>query len=286
MRVALMHERDIKISAATANFYYLPFEQTLRIIAQAGFDFIEFDMYWERGKLAVAQHLKGWTPREVMRAIDCAGLKVSSIHDAGGVVANAESVDEYVDPLLHEYLSELGYAPDCIVFHTPLIETPFDPNSWNGMADGIMRRAASYASDHTTITIENMFAIEGLHVPATTPQELFALVSRYGLGVTLDTTHYAQLGIDVAQAACVLREKIATVHLSDYIDGKSHVFIGEGVVDFPGLFRMLDGASLRSLTIECSVASPGQNASELPESVMIDRLKLAKTRVQRWMNAS
>ena len=46
------------ISVATATFYFLPFEQALDIIAAAGFDYIELDLYWEKGRWAMAQHLK------------------------------------------------------------------------------------------------------------------------------------------------------------------------------------------------------------------------------------
>lgn len=35
-------------STATANLYFYPFEQTLEIIAEAGFHNIELDLYWDR----------------------------------------------------------------------------------------------------------------------------------------------------------------------------------------------------------------------------------------------
>lgn len=34
------------LSVATANLYYLPFEQALAIIADAGFAYIELALYW------------------------------------------------------------------------------------------------------------------------------------------------------------------------------------------------------------------------------------------------
>lgn len=46
------------VSVATANFYFLPFEETLDIIAEAGFHNIELDLYWEWNHWAMAQHLK------------------------------------------------------------------------------------------------------------------------------------------------------------------------------------------------------------------------------------
>ncbi len=76
----------MQISVATANYYQLPFEQALDIIAQAGFQTVELDLFWERKNWAMAQHLRGCAPRDVVRWIHQAGLKVSSIHDGGGVL--------------------------------------------------------------------------------------------------------------------------------------------------------------------------------------------------------
>ena len=47
------------ISVATATFYFLPFDEALETVAQAGFENIELDLFWERKNWAMAQHLKG-----------------------------------------------------------------------------------------------------------------------------------------------------------------------------------------------------------------------------------
>ena len=49
----------MQISIATANFYFLPFRQTLEIIAEAGFEQIELDLYWERGQWAMVANRIG-----------------------------------------------------------------------------------------------------------------------------------------------------------------------------------------------------------------------------------
>lgn len=276
----------MQTTIATANFYFLPFRQTLEIIAEAGFEHIELDLYWERGHWAVAQHLKGMTVREVVELINRSGLKVASIHDAGGVIHNAHSIQGFVNPHLKEYLDQLGYAPGCIVFHTPHIEGPYNESWWQAIADEIVAAAESYRSSETSVTLENMPFFDGYYVPLATPQELLAFVAPHELGVTLDTTHYAQIGVDLVQAATVLQKKIRTIHLSDFVAGQTHVFIGDGELDFPSLFRVLDMSTLHSITLECSVGFPGENALDMPHTKMVDRLKTALSRLQGWLEAA
>ena len=273
----------MQTSIATANFYFLPFRQTLEIIAEAGFEHIELDLYWERGQWAVAQHLKGSAVHEVVDLISRAGLKVASIHDAGGVVDNAHSIQGFVNLHLEEYLDQLGYAPGCIVFHTPHIEGPYNQRWWQTIADKIAEAAESYRGSETSVTLENTPLFDGYYVPLTTPQELLAFVAPNELGITLDTTHYAQIGVDVVQAAGVLQKKITTIHLSDFVAGQAHVFIGDGELDFTSLFRVIELSALHSITLECSVGFLGENPLGLSHTKMVDRLKIAMSRLQGWL---
>jgi len=276
----------MQISIATANLYFLPFQQTLEIIADAGFEHIELDLYWERGQWAVAQHLKGVGVHEVVDMINRSGLRVSSIHDAGGVVHNAHSIRGFIDPQLEEYLDQLGYAPGCIVFHTPHMQGPYNERWWQTVSGDIVKAAERYGSSETCVTLENMTPFDGYYVPLTTPQELLAFVSGSGLGVTLDTTHYAQIGVDVVQAARILQKKIKTIHLSDFADGQAHVFIGEGELDFGSLFRALDLSTLHSITLECSVGFLGENPLDMLQAEMVDRLRTALSLIQSWIKAA
>ncbi len=234
----------------------------------------------------MAQHLKGLEVRQVVDMISHFGLKVSSIHDTGGVVNNAHSIQGFVNPQLEEYVDQLGYAPGCIVFHTPHIEGPYNQTWWQTVSDEIVQAAESYRSSETSVTIENMPFFDGYYVPLTTPQELLGFVSKNELGVTLDTTHYAQIGVDVVQAACVLQKKIKTIHLSDFADGKTHVFIGDGELDFTSLFRVLGPATLHSITLECSVGFLGENTLDMMQTEMVDRLKTAMSRLQSWIKVA
>ena len=128
--------------------------------------------------------------------------------------------------------------------------------------------------------------LTGYYVPLTTPQELMTFVSDSKLGVTLDTTHYAQIGVDVVWAARILKDKIRTIHLGDYLDGEAHVFIGDGDLDFVNTFRVLDLSALHSITLECSVGLSGEAVVEMGQVEMIDRLKTAKSRLHSWIEAA
>jgi sugar phosphate isomerase/epimerase len=270
------------ISVATATYFYLPFEEALEIIAKAGFQFIELDLFWERKTWAMAQHLRGIAPRDVIRAIHQAGLKVSSIHDGGGVLEDSNTTRGFINPSLADTLDALGYAPDCLVFHTPHIEDDLDLAWWRAFSGRVIAALEPFRAACQALTIENMPFFNGYTVPLTTPEELLAFVREANLGVTLDTTHYAYMGVDIARAARTLVGKVKTIHLSDYAADKYHVFIGDGELDFPEFLRALDGSVLRWITLECEPAHLGENKLDLPPSALVERLIEAKHRAEQW----
>ena len=149
------------INAATATYFNNPFEQALEIIAGAGFEFVELDLFWERKHWAMAQHLRGYAPRDVVRLIERSGLKVGSIHDGGGVLEEPGSIRGYINPQLTAYLDCLGYAPACIVFHTPHIEGSLDGAWWQGFSGRVIAALDAFRESCRLVTIENMPGFEG-----------------------------------------------------------------------------------------------------------------------------
>lgn len=271
------------ISIATANFYFLPFEETLAIIAEAGFQNIELDLFWEWKQWAMAQHLKGIPVSQVIRSIHQSGLKVTSIHDGGGVLPDCQSTGGYINPQLDEYLDQLGYTPDFLVFHPPQAEGNLDANWWEQISSGIVRELDPYRGECSFLTIENEPLFDGFTVPLLTPETLLAFVNQNGLGVTVDTTHYAQMGTDIQDAARVLRDRIRSVHLSDYIDGKIHVFIGEGELDLMQFLHLIDRKKLTSVTLECSLSSLDKSDQQMSHDELVNRLKLLKKKVDSML---
>jgi len=244
------------------------------------------DLYWERKSWAMAQHLKNVSPREVVHCVAQAGLKVSSIHDGGGVLENNRSIQGYINPTLDEYLNHLGYPPDCLVFHTPHIEGKQDQKWWERTSEQIANVLEAYKRYASTITIENMPEFEGYTVAITTPQALNEYGLSHALGVTLDTTHCALGKIDIVEAAQILRETVRTIHLSDFRSDAPHTFIGEGDLNLPGFFSTLDLSRLKAITLECGLATQGLSERTMSQAERIDQLKLARNRVERYLQAT
>ena len=269
------------LSVATANLYFEPFEKALAIIAEAGFQNIELDLFWERKEWAMAQHLRGIPPGEVVRSIQRSGLKVTSIHVGGGVLDDAGSTADFVNPALDEYLECLGYAPDCLVFHTPHVEGAENAQWWEAISDGIVASLEEYRKACSYVTIENMPFFPGYSVPLASPHDLHAFAVQNRLGVTLDTTHYAQIGTDIVEAAKILGTTVRTVHISDFRAGRTHLFIGEGDLDLPAFFQALDGNDLNAVTLECSLSLAGTPDRPLSDGEMVSRMREARVRMER-----
>jgi sugar phosphate isomerase/epimerase len=274
------------ISAATACFYFRPFHQALEIIAESGFQYVELNPYWKGGEWEIAQHLKGFTVAETIRSIHALGLRVSSLHDAGGVIENKDSITGFIDPSLGRYLDQLGYAPDAIVFHVPHIKGAADAGWWRRVSGEIARALEAYKTRCTFVTLENLAQPEGYYLPLLDPRDLEAFAAKHDLGVTLDTTHYARMGVNISEAARILRDRIRSIHLSDFGNGKYHVFIGDGNLDFADFFREIDFGTLNSITLECSWTMGGKSTQEMTKDELVSRMARAKSDLKRLLAAA
>lgn len=273
------------ISFATANLYQEPFEDVLEMIAEAGYGAIELDLFWERKEWAMAQHLRGWSAKQIAASIERSGLRLSSIHDGGGVLNDPESVAGYINPTLDETIDALGCVPGCLVFHTPHVEGVQEANWWGRIEGRIAAELRPYQEICPVVAVENMPNFDGYSVPLLTPQALADFTQRFGLGVTLDTTHYAQMGTDVVAAARALGGQTRTMHLSDYQAGRTHVFVGEGELDLPGVFKALDVDHLHAVTVECSLARGNGTVQPLARAEKVARMREARIRTEAYLQA-
>lgn len=271
------------LSVATANLFYRPFEKVLDIIAEAGFQNIELDLFWERKEWAMAQHLRDVPIKQVVRLVERSGLKITSIHDGGGVLEDENSTLGFINPALDQYLNAMGYAPDCLIFHTPHIEGEQDIHWWQHISDQISVQLEKYRKGCTHVTIENMPMFPGYFVPLTSPEELNTFALENGLGVTLDTTHYAEIGVDICDAARIIGGNLRTIHLSDFTQGRRHVFIGEGEMDFAGFFEVVDREQLNAVTLECSLSSITTPGPDMDYKEMVNRMREARFRLDRLL---
>lgn len=239
----------MNFSIATATFYFVPFEETLSLIKKAGFEYIELDIYWKGGEWEAGQHLKGIKPREVLKMVKDSGLKINSLHDIGGVIYNDN--DSLITPDTYEYLKYGADDIPCVVFHTPNKKTNdlYWWEKYNKKAGSDLRKLKG----NSLICIENLTSYDGYQVPLINPSEMLDFVKENDIFVNIDTTHYPEDGIDIVHASRILKDYVKGVHISDFKDGKSHLFIGEGELDFKGFFCNIDLQKLHAITLECAI---------------------------------
>jgi sugar phosphate isomerase/epimerase len=227
------------LSISTANFYQLPFPQALAAIRRAGFDYVELGTFWEGGDdWAAAQHLRDVPPAEVLAMVRDSGLRIATLHDLGGVIEDGRN--SIVAPDTHEYLALAGDEIPCVVLHTPHCRTA-DPGWWRGYRPRVQADLRALAGERL-VCIENMLAFPGYTVPLLDPAEMLDFAAETGVYVNMDSTHYAQCGLDPRLAAETLWPRTRTVHLSDYDSegGRAHLFPGRGELDLGGFLARLD----------------------------------------------
>ncbi|MBN2240591.1 MAG: sugar phosphate isomerase/epimerase [Dehalococcoidales bacterium] len=259
----------MKLAVATSTMYYLPFPETLDIISEAGFEYIELDTYSKGGDWETGQHLKDVSPVKAVRMVQERGLNIACLHDMGGVIE--EGVPSAIDPVILDYIRLTGDETECVTFHPPHIKTDDDEGWWESYQDDYVRELKEL-SDNCFICIENIPLFEEYHVPLTEPEELAAFAIENDLYVTIDTTHFPQNGTDMLLALNILGERVKSVHLSDFADGRSHLFPGEGTQPLKTFIRNLRDYDVRVLTLECSFGKDG----DFSRNTLVDRLKEAK----------
>lgn len=236
------------IGMATANFYEIPFFQALRIIKRAGYDWIELDGYWQGGdNWETAQHIKNVKPGDVVQMVLDSGLRIASFHDMGGVIE--QGADSIIARSTYEYLERYDFP--CIILHTPCIRNE-KAGRWSDLRKSIRRELDSIGKGRL-ICIENMKSFDGYFVPVQTPPEMLEFSEETNTCITIDTTHFAQSNIDLVDAAAMLKHRVRTIHLSDYHNGRSHVFVGDGDLDLKTFYRQLNPRDLYMTTIECGI---------------------------------
>ena len=239
----------MNIAISTGTFYHVPFHKTLEMIKKSGFDYIELLPYWEGGdSWAMGQHLKNISPKESLKIIKECGLKISSLHDGGGVIEVGKN--SIVAKSTFEFLEYGENDIPCIVFHVPHKKT--DDIKWYD-AYRVIVGDDLRAIKNKIICIENLPNFDGFAALSSEPCDLLEFSKENEIYITIDTTHYAEMGIDIIEAAKILKERVRTVHLSDYLAPKRHVFVGEGILDLRGFINQLDISRLHAVTIECDI---------------------------------
>lgn len=242
------------ISIATATFHDRPFLDTLSLIKEAGFSHIELDIFWQGGDWKMAQHLEAIEPKDVLAMISDSGLKIASIHDAGGVIEGEN--DSIISESLFDYISHAKERLDCVVLHAPHVKTSDGELWWENYRSKLENDLNRVKPFFNYVCIENLPNFHGYYVSLTDPLQLDEFCRENDVFINLDTTHYAQNDYPIMKALDIVGNRTKAIHLSDYLDGKAHQFIGTGnlpLVDFIGTTKNL---SIHTLTLECEVRFP------------------------------
>lgn len=262
----------MNISIATATFYEVPFKETLTIIKKAGFKHIELDIYWKgKDTWEMAQHLKGLKPKEVLNMIKESGLKLSALHDIGGVIYDDN--DSLISKTTYEYLEHGLDDIPCIIFHSPHKKTT--DNSWWNNYRKRAEKDLKNLNSKAIICLENMPPFNEYKVPLIEPLDMLEFVKENNIFVNIDTTHYAEAGIDIVCAADILKKYTRGVHLSDYKAGKTHLYIGSGNLKFKKFFSNLCLEKLPAITLECNMPYDCNN-----EKIAIDAMIKGKKYIE------
>lgn len=256
----------VKVSISTSTFYNLDFQKTLKIIRSAGYDYIELTPYWKSHDWEIAQHLKNIKPIDVLKMVDDNGLKISSLHDCGGTVT--EYNKSFIADTVYEY-QNLTDDIKCVVLHTPHCKTD-DKNWWGKYKKTALSNINSLNYKH--ICFENLDEVDGYIVPLIYPYDLKDFTEECNCNVNIDTTHYGEISYDIVKAAKILRDKTATVHLSNYGKNRKHLFYGEGEFDFDAFSNELDFNKLYAVTSECDIKHDSKKTDEIIDKTKKSRL--------------
>jgi len=120
--------------------------------------------------------------------------------------------------------------------------------------------------------------------PLVNLKDLKYYTDTHNLGITVDTTHYAEVGVDLIKALKLLKDRIRTVHASDFSDKRRHIFIGEGILNWSGIFKVLNDSKLYLITLECGMSSIIKREFEMTKEELIKRLKEAKARLSEYLH--
>ncbi|MHA2087652.1 MAG: sugar phosphate isomerase/epimerase family protein, partial [Promethearchaeota archaeon] len=258
-------------------FYFRPFQEALEIITKANFDSIELDLYWKGGEWEIGQHLKHISIKNALKLIEDYNLDILSIHPAGGFVPDVDSTpEEIMNPNLYEILNQLPEIPPCIVFHAPHGVESLDLNWWNYFSMEYAHLLNDFQKKSPIITIENMPDFGGLYNPLMDPEDLKAYTEKNGLEITFDTTHCAEIGVDVVDSLISLNKNTKTLHISDFFNGGRHLFIGHGEIKWDDFFKNVNYSNLHTITLECAMSSKFKSEFDMTKEELIVRLRKAK----------
>jgi sugar phosphate isomerase/epimerase len=209
----------MKVLLSTGSLFYLPLRETFRLARETGFDGCE---------LVINRGLDDPRYREVV-AESAAGFPICSVHAPYAKLRNWGALPEGLARTI-EFAREIGIG--VVNFHPPAwYPLQLDYYKWFRKIADFQRELAG---DATTLTIENMPLMgKRLRLAPYVLNDFKDLIEfgvRKNLCFTFDVTHLATFDEDPVAAflAYFKSGRLRNIHLSDYAESESHLFLGRG----------------------------------------------------------
>jgi sugar phosphate isomerase/epimerase len=209
-------------------------EEWIKMASEIGLDGIE--MY--------EPYLTSWEEDYIARLTD-------AVHDAGLEISMFTSYANFSSPdpaIRSEQISNVRRAVDAAVaFRTNIVRVT--AGSWveglsrdeilSNVADGL-RDCLDYAESRGVILALEDHPEVGTKIADF--MRILELVDDDRLKVNLDTSNPMVSGEDAVDLAELVKDRVVHVHASDRDGDLEHAVVGEGVVNFPGIFKILKAA--------------------------------------------
>ena len=128
--------------------------------------------------------------------------------------------------------------------------------SKNQMEKKMYKILNRYKSQRITFSIENMEIINkfGLRIEPwclSDYEKLYKFSIKTGVKITLDTSHCMSKGIDPSVFFEKYKDKINNIHLSNYKNGRTHLPLYDGIINFKNFFHLIKKSKYNGcLTLE------------------------------------
>ncbi len=237
-----------KLACADFTFPLLPHDQSLQLIAMLGFEGVDIGLFEGRSHLWPSREFEdvGSSARQLKQKLDDRGLRAADIFlqmDGDFVPYAVNHPDtQRREKARDHFLKALDYAGECGCGHvTTLPGVHFDTES----ADASLDRSADelawrvgQAQAHDVL-----FGVEA-HVGSIVPDPGSAgkLLGRVpGLTLTLDYTHFTQLGMPDSSVE-PLAAHASHIHVRGACESRLQTGLANNTIDYRGVYEALQAA--------------------------------------------
>lgn len=261
----------MEISISTGCFYFLPLDRVLSIIERSGFQSVEILGYWKDHDWEVGQNVKGITSRGIIKRVKNKNLQISSFHDPGGAIYKENDAVS----LLQTQSFLKNDEVTSVIMHLPY-SLKSNAGWWKKYQKQLIEKYRLLNSQ-SKLSFENMAPIDGYDISITDIQELNKFCNLINCFVNLDIIHLIESKQNVKESIMFLGDKIRSIHISGYRDGK-RVHFTESEIDVLEYIKYFNLKTLSTITIETYFDPSIDN-----DAVYIKQCKALKKQIESTM---